>query len=345
MYADGLGVVIDTDKAQEYYALALDGFETLEMQKPWKYLEYRIGKMYSQGLGMEQDYELAAQWFKKSAEQKYKFAEYSLGGLYHRGQGVELSYEKAFELYLRSANQGFPYADFEVAKMFRDAIGTKKDEKQSNHHFEKAFIGFKKLEQQSHDDKIQYRLGWMLQNGIGTKKDIVRAKEYFEKSAKLGNTFLECCENNEQRSFYLDLAKENNLSKLALMKAIKEEIFEQALTVETPIETESNCCPVVANLCNNEDNNTAEHTKNDCRAFVTRCELFCQGIGVSKMANKALRYIRRIKIDLCYLKVIWYEKSSLSIRSPIERLGQKLKYYPPLLCLVEQNQIPISLLS
>jgi len=189
IYADGLGVEIDTEKAQGYYAQALYGFKTLEMQKPWKYLEYRIGKMYAQGLGTEQDYELAAQWFKKSAEQKYKFAEYSLGGLYYRGQGVEQSYEKAFELYLRSANQGFPYADFEVAKMFSDGIGTEKDEQQSQHHFEKAFIGFEELERQSRDDKIQYRLGWMLQNGVGTEKDIPRAKEYFEKSAKLGNTF------------------------------------------------------------------------------------------------------------------------------------------------------------
>ncbi|WP_352416507.1 MobP3 family relaxase [Oscillibacter ruminantium] len=189
MYADGLGVEIDTDKAQEYYAQALDGFLFLENKKPWKYLEYRIGKMYAQGLGTDQDYELAAKWFDKSVAEKYKFAEYSLGGLYYRGQGVEQSYEKAFELYLRSAKQGFPYADFEVAKMFRDGIGTQKYEEQSNHHFEKAYVGFASLEKQSHDDKIQYRLGWMLQNGIGTEKDIPKAKEYFEKSAKLGNPF------------------------------------------------------------------------------------------------------------------------------------------------------------
>lgn len=189
MYADGLGVEIDTDKAQEYYKQALDGFLFLENKKPWKYLEYRIGKMVAQGLGAEQDYELAAEWFQKSANEKYKFAEYSLGGLYYRGQGVEQSYEKAFELYLRSAKQGFPYADFEVAKMFRDAIGTEKDEQQSNHHFEKAYVGFASLEKQSHDDKILYRLGWMRQNGIGTEKDIPKAKEYFEKSAKLGNPF------------------------------------------------------------------------------------------------------------------------------------------------------------
>ncbi|WP_313527762.1 MobP3 family relaxase [Anaerotignum sp.] len=223
MYADGLGVDMDTEKAQEYYAQALDGFETLEYRKPWKYLEYRIGKMYAQGLGTEQDYELAAEWFEKSANQQYKFAEYSLGGLHHRGQGVGQSDKQAFALYLRSAKQGFPYADFEVAKMFRDGVGTEKDDRQSEVHFKKAYIGFVALEKQSHDDKIQYRLGWMLQNGIGTEKDIPKAKEYFEKSAKLGNTFAcyalakiilsedePTADEVKQALEYLHIASENN---------------------------------------------------------------------------------------------------------------------------------------
>ena len=189
IYADGLGVDMDIDKAQKYYAKALEGFSFVENKKPWKYTQYRIGKMFAQGLGIEQNYENAAEWFEKSSSQKYKFAEYSLGGLYYRGQGVEQNYGKAFELYQQSAKQGFPYADFEVAKMFRDGIGTGKNEKQSNIYFKKAFVGFEDLEKQNRDDKLQYRLGWMLQNGIGTEKDIVRAKEYFQKSAKLGNTF------------------------------------------------------------------------------------------------------------------------------------------------------------
>lgn len=189
IYADGLGVEMDGEKARKYYEKALADFHFVENKKPWKYTQYRIGKMYARGLGTEQNHEVAADWFTKSANQKYKFAEYSLGGQYLRGQGVEQNDEKAFELYLRSAKQGFPYADFEVAKMYRDAIGTDKNEAESNVHFKKAFIGFTALEKQSHDDKIQYRLGWMLQNGIGTEKDMPRAKEYFQKSAKLGNTF------------------------------------------------------------------------------------------------------------------------------------------------------------
>ncbi|WP_313232613.1 MobP3 family relaxase [Tissierella praeacuta] len=189
MFADGLGMDIDILKAHEWYEKALNAFHKVESRKSWKYTEYRIGKMYSQGLGTEEDYEKAAYWLTLSADEGYKFAEYSLGGLYYRGQGVEQSYEKAFDLYLKSAKQSFPYAEFELAKMYRDGIGTDRNEEESNKYFSSAFIGFKKLEKKNHDDKIQYRLGWMLQNGIGIEKDIREAKQYYEKSAKLGNTF------------------------------------------------------------------------------------------------------------------------------------------------------------
>lgn len=189
MFADGLSVEIDIEESYKWYEKALNAFCKVEDKKSWKYTEYRIGKMYSQGFGTEIDYERAAYWLSLSADERYKFAEYSLGGLYYRGQGVEQSYERAFDLYLNSAKQGFPYADFEVAKMYSDGIGTDRNENESNKYFRSAFIGFAKLDKQSHDDKIQYRLGWMLQNGIGTEKDIGEAKRYYEKSAKLGNTF------------------------------------------------------------------------------------------------------------------------------------------------------------
>lgn len=189
IYSSGIGVDKNLEVAHEYYVKALAGFNEVESQKPWKYTEYRIGKMVASGLGTEQDYQKAAEWFELSAEKKYKYAQYSLGALYYRGQGVEQDLGKAFELYLKSAKQGFPYADFEVAKMYRDGIGTDKDESKSEQHFKKAFQGFELLEKSSHDDKIQYRLGWMLQNGIGTDQDIPRAKEYYAKSEKLGNIF------------------------------------------------------------------------------------------------------------------------------------------------------------
>ena len=172
-----------------WYAKALAEFHSAESKKPWKYTEYRIGKMYSSGLGTEQDYEPAAHWLTLSADEKYKYAQYTLGGLYYHGNGVGQNQQKAFALYLASAKQGFPYANFELGKMLRDGVGCDKNDSESQQHFANAFHGFTALERQSHDDKLQYRLGWMLQNGIGTEKDEASAKTYFEKSASVGNSF------------------------------------------------------------------------------------------------------------------------------------------------------------
>lgn len=187
IYSLGLGIEKNSDAADEYYVKALAGFQQVESRKPWKYTEYRIGKMHAAGQGTDQDYQKAAEWFRLSAEKKYKYAQYSLGALYHRGQGVEQDLDKTFELYLKSAKQGFPYADFEVAKMYRDGIGTDKDETKARQYFQRAFKGFESLEQTGKDDKIKYRLGWMLQNGVGTEPDLIRAKDYYKKSAKMGN--------------------------------------------------------------------------------------------------------------------------------------------------------------
>jgi TPR repeat protein len=187
MHADGLGAEIDRDVSFAWYEKALSAFMDIEAEKENKYVEYRIGKMYAAGLGAEQDYEAAAEWFDMSASRNYKYAQYSLAGLYYREQGVDQSFETAFELYRRSARQRVPYASYELAKMYRDGVGTAKNVEEAEIHFEEAFLGFQKLEEQSHDDKLQYRLGHMLYTGTGTEKDVEAAIGYFEKAARLGN--------------------------------------------------------------------------------------------------------------------------------------------------------------
>lgn len=190
MYADGLGREIDNAAAQEWYAKALAAFQSAERtvkEKQRPYLQYRIGKIYAAGLGTEQDYGEAALWFGKAVVANHRYAQYSLAGLYYRGQGVEQSYEQAFQLYGCSAAQKNPYASYELAKMYRDGIGTEKNMEAADKHFIDAFNGFFQLEKDSHDDKLQYRLGQMLHTGTGTEQDDAAAADYWERSAKLGN--------------------------------------------------------------------------------------------------------------------------------------------------------------
>lgn len=76
---------------------------------------------------------------------------------------------------------------WELAKMYRDGFGTEPDLQQAEWRFQNAYSGFVVLEEKSHDDKLQYRIGQMLHTGTGTSKDDEGAARYWEKSAKLGN--------------------------------------------------------------------------------------------------------------------------------------------------------------
>lgn len=205
MYADGLGRKANSQKAHEWYSKALTALIASERhaeERRRPYLQYRIGKMYAAGLGYDlrvlaeeeggdrntvKDYEKAAEWFSSAVSNNHKYAQYSLGGLYYRGQGVKQNYKKAFYLYQGSAEQGNPYASYELAKMYRDGIGVTTDTEKAEDSFKQAYTGFCGLEAQSHDDKLQYRLGQMLHTGIGTEKDDRAAESYWERAAQLGN--------------------------------------------------------------------------------------------------------------------------------------------------------------
>ena len=191
MLADGIGVETDAEQSQAWYAKALSAFQTVERQHPNRYVEYRIGKMYAGGLGTEQDDTAAAKWFSQAAKQGYKYAQYSLAGLYSRGKGVPQDDEKALELYTLAAAQGFPYAAWELGKRYRDGVGCTSDERQAAQYFSMAYQGFRTLAEERPDDRLQYRIGWMLLHGIGTEKDEQAALEWLEKSAGLKNPHAE----------------------------------------------------------------------------------------------------------------------------------------------------------
>ena len=80
---------------------------------------------------------------------------------------MEQNYKTALQLYEQAAINDFPYATWELGKLYRDGVGTTPDERLSARYFAAAFRGFQVLEKQSHDDKFQYRLGWMFLHGVG----------------------------------------------------------------------------------------------------------------------------------------------------------------------------------
>jgi len=64
-----------------------------------KIAQYYLGIMYMKGQGVEQDFEMAGEWFRKASEQGLAVAMYKLAGLYTEGKGVPKDLEFAYVWY------------------------------------------------------------------------------------------------------------------------------------------------------------------------------------------------------------------------------------------------------
>ena len=193
-----LGKLYSTDKLGERneetsiakYTRALQGFLQIEpnSKKLKPYVQYRIGKMFCYGLGTEQDYEKAFEWFERSAKQKNKFAQFSLANLYYYGSGVEKDLSQAFLWYQRSSSQGQPYAAYSIAQMYRYGEYVTKDNDTAQRYYKQALSGFLKIESDDMaNDNLFYKLGQMFKLGLGTDSDVTKAIEYFRRSAEMNN--------------------------------------------------------------------------------------------------------------------------------------------------------------
>lgn len=193
-----LGKLYSTDKLGERneemsiakYTQALQGFLQIEpnSKKIKPYIQYRIGKMFCYGLGTEQDYEKAFEWFERSAKQKNKFAQFSLANLYYYGNGVEKDLSQAFLWYQRSSSQGQPYSAYYIAQMYRYGEYVTKDNDTAQRYYQQALSGFLKIESDDMaDDDLFYKLGQMFKLGLGTDSDVTKAIEYFRRSAEMNN--------------------------------------------------------------------------------------------------------------------------------------------------------------
>ena len=193
-----LGKLYSTDKLGEKseeisiakYTQALQGFLQIEpnSKKLKPYVQYRIGKMFCYGLGTEQDYEKAFEWFERSAKQKNKFAQFSLANLYYYGNGVEKDLSQAFLWYQKSSAQGQPYASYAVAQMYSKGEYVSQGGETAQRYYKAALSGFLELESMEQaDDNLYYKLGSMFKKGLGTDIDMDRAIDYFKRSAEMNN--------------------------------------------------------------------------------------------------------------------------------------------------------------
>ena len=87
----------------------------------------KLGRAYAIGEGVSRDDALAAEWYRKAAEQGNSRAQFRLGFMYDVGDGVPEDNEQAVEWYRKAAEQGLAKAQLMLGVMYKTGEGVPKD--------------------------------------------------------------------------------------------------------------------------------------------------------------------------------------------------------------------------
>ena len=109
--------VQDLEKAAEYYLIAADHGDATACSS--------IGKFYQEGIGVEQNYELAAKYYLAAMGEGRVVpgvaeASFGLGYLYENGLGVEQNMEEAIARYQLAADNGIEAAQEALARLTKE---------------------------------------------------------------------------------------------------------------------------------------------------------------------------------------------------------------------------------
>jgi TPR repeat protein len=88
---------------------------------------YRLGMSYADSSGVNQNYSMAVEYWRKAAELGHSGAQRSLGFAYAHGSGVGQDYLEAARWYLKSAEQGDVNAQYNLGGLYAQGLGVAQD--------------------------------------------------------------------------------------------------------------------------------------------------------------------------------------------------------------------------
>jgi TPR repeat protein len=166
-YYNGVGIEQDYEKAKEFYQKAYDLNGEVKGNAA-----LQISEIYLH----QKEYEQANAWLRKAGENGNEWGWYNLGNAYHNGLGVEQDYEKAKEFYQKAYDLD-DGAKGESANRIGEIYSKLGQYSEANTWYQEAGkIGC---------DSGWYNLGNAYHVGIGVKQNYVRASIYYEKAYDL----------------------------------------------------------------------------------------------------------------------------------------------------------------
>jgi hypothetical protein len=108
-----------------------------------KIAEYDVGLIYEQGGGgVKQNYALALDWYRRSADHGYADAQARLGSMYLSGDGVAQNIPEGLSLTKKAAEQGLPRAERGLGRIYETGVfGVSKDLGKATNWYRKASDG------------------------------------------------------------------------------------------------------------------------------------------------------------------------------------------------------------
>lgn len=140
--------------------------------------QFKLGLLYSQSLGVEQNMPEALQWFRRAAVQGYAAAQYNLGIHYLLGKGVPQNDEEAARWISQAAERGIPLAQYQLGLLFNQGRGVPRSNAIAARWFREVAI--------KGDPEAQYQLGLLFSQGRGITQDNVEAYVWFSLAAAQG---------------------------------------------------------------------------------------------------------------------------------------------------------------
>lgn len=138
-----------------------------------------LGRCYENGLGVDQDQAVAAQWFQLAAEQNDSEAQVLLAYCYEVGAGVPKNPQFVVDLMTRAANHGNPEAQFNLALFYSQGLfGLAKNEQES--------FRWARLSAEKGYAQAERFLGACYEYGFGTTANAAESELWYQRAARQG---------------------------------------------------------------------------------------------------------------------------------------------------------------
>lgn len=153
--------------------------------------QYVFGNIHFEGLGVKQNYEKAAQWYRRSAEQGFMFAQTNLGYLYEKGYGIAPDLETFVYWTSKAAEQGDQWAQANLGEAYDLGKGVPQSYQTAAYWYKKAAdqgneIAKERMKFLYGNPNQLFDLGFKYFDGKGVERNYDLAEYWFRKAAMKG---------------------------------------------------------------------------------------------------------------------------------------------------------------